>query len=297
MNQKLEQIMNPHPKQILSLQSIAFLIVAFLSLSSVSHLYADYYDTDLIKEQSQIRQIEDRQKEEERGYQYNSDQREKELIFKQLEIITGDEDTRYIIVPGDTLSIEYTDKNEKVGAIYKVSATGEIFLPLVGVLKVSGLSRQKARALINNKFMEYYRNPRVNITVNAAGRFMVLGKVNLPGLYNTQPNLTLMEAILKAGSYDQEDANLRSVIVIRGGVGSPEIMRLNLLKMITKGDRTDDILVKPGDLIYIPKSFISNLIAFKDEAYKWMNTYYSFGRLPAPAPVEANTPVLYERGF
>lgn len=286
-----------HIQDILNLKRITFLFFVLLNIPSVSNLHADYYETDLIREQSQIRQIEDRQKEEERGYQYDSHQREKELIFKQLEIITGDEDTRYIIVPGDTLSIEYMDKSEKTGALYKVSAQGEIFLPLVGVVKVSGLSRQQARSLINNKLSEYFRKPQVNITVNAAGRIMVLGKVNLPGLYSTQPNLTVMEAILKAGSYDQDDANLRSVIVIRGGVGAPEIMRLNLLKMITKGDRTDDILVKPGDLIYLPKSFISNLIAFKDEAYKWVNTYYSFGRLPAPPPVEKNTPVLYERGF
>ena len=39
--------------------------------------------------------------------------RERETIIRQLEIITGDEETKYIIVPGDTLSISFMDRSAK----------------------------------------------------------------------------------------------------------------------------------------------------------------------------------------
>lgn len=275
------------------LSLIISLNLCFATMFFVSNGYSDYYETDLIKEQAQVHEINENKKEEERGFVYDSLQRDKELIFKQLEVITGDEETRYIIVPGDTLSVVYTDKDEKSGALYRVSGKGEIFLPFAGAVKVQGLSRQQARAVINEKLGAYIRYPNVELTVNAAGRIMILGEVNLPGLYNTQPNLTVMEAIMKSGGYDKENAGLKSVMLVRGGLDKSEVKRLNLLKMITKGDRSDDIMVKPGDLIYVPKTFIADLIKFKDEVYKWVSTYYSFGRLPAPPAVEKGQPILY----
>ncbi|MBI4309259.1 MAG: polysaccharide biosynthesis/export family protein [Candidatus Omnitrophica bacterium] len=189
----------------------------------------------------------------------------------------------------------YSDKDAKIGALYKVSSKGEIFLPLINAVKVGQLNRQQARALISQKLQQYIRQPNVDITVNAAGRIMILGEVNLPGLYNMQPNLTVMEAILKAGSYDKDNANLKSVILIRGADKSSVVKRLNLHKMITRADRSDDVFVKPGDLIYIPKTLIADLTKFKDEVYKWVSLYYSYGRLPASPPVQPGQPVLYDR--
>lgn len=267
-----------------------------LSILFAPGIYADYYESDLLREQAQIDEIQDRQKkEEERGYRYGSYQRDKDLIFRQMEVITGDEETRYIIVPGDTLSITYVDKDERIVALYIVSAEGEIFLPLAGAVKVGGLSKQQARALINEKLQRYIRYPNVDLTVNATGRIMVLGEVNLPGVYFMQPDLTVMEAIMKAGGYDKDDARLKSVMLLRGGPGNPQVIRLNLHKMITKGDRSDDLMIKPGDMVYVPKTFIADLIKFKDEVYKWVSTYYSYGRLPVSPPVTPGQPVLYDR--
>lgn len=257
--------------------------------------YADYYDTDLTREQAQVRRIEDQQRDEGRTSHTDDLEREKEKIFKQLEIIDGDEETKYIIVPGDTLSIIYLDRGTKSGALYKVTAEGEVHMPLINSVRVGGLNRQKARELITAKLQEYIRNPQVELTVNAAGRVMVLGEVNLPGLYAMQPNLTVMEAIMKAGSYEKDNARLRSVVLVRGTKGAEEVKKLNLHKLITKGDRSDDLLVKPGDLIYVPKTIIADLTKFKDEVYRWVSLYYSYGRLPAPPAVEANQPILYDR--
>jgi protein involved in polysaccharide export with SLBB domain len=277
----------------MSIQKSLFLSLVFFSLARPGQ--ADLYDTDLNREQAQLQHIDSQQKESEKGYQYNTYQRDKELIFKQLEVISGNEETRYILVPGDTLSISYNDRDEKTGALYRVSDTGEISLPVVGLVKVAGLNRQQARSLITEKLQEYIRNPNVELTVNAAGRVMVLGEVHLPGMYYMQPNLTVMEAIMKAGSYNKESASLKSVVLVRGAEGKAEAKRLNLHKMITKADRSDDLLVKPGDLIYVPKTLVYDLTKFKDDVYRWVSLYYSFGRLPAPPPVEENQPILYKQ--
>jgi len=223
-----------------------------------------------------------RKKSLSKGGQYNPYEAEKELIFEQLKIITGDEETRYVIVPGDTLTISYMDRGLRKGAIYKVSGKGKIHVTMVGPVKVGGLNRKKLRDLMNELYGQYIRYPNIDVKINTSGRVMLVGEVRRPGLFFVRPNMTLMELILAGGSYNKNTANLKSVMLMRGGLDNPLVKRLNLLKMIRKGDRTDNVHVKPGDLVYVPKSFISNLNKFKDTVYEYITTYYGFGRLPAP---------------
>lgn len=210
--------------------------------------------------------------------------REREIIIKQLEIITGDEETRYIIVPGDTLDISYNDRSEVVNAVYQVSGSGEIQMPLVGVVKISDLNRKQAREKIEAYLKEYIRFPKVKVLVNVSGRYMVAGEVTDPGVFRLRPNLTVMEAILAAG-FDRDEVDLKSVVVMRGTYDNPIAKRLDLNKMVKKGDRTDNIFVKPGDFIYVPKRFIGNLEKFIETVYRYVSAYYGLGRIPGePAP-------------
>jgi protein involved in polysaccharide export with SLBB domain len=205
--------------------------------------------------------------------------REREVIIKQLKIITGNEETRYIIVPGDTLDISYHDRSDVVKQVYKVSKTGKIHLPLVGEVKVADLNRKQAREKINAYLKEYIRFPKTKVLVNSSGRYMVAGEVLDPGVFRLRPNLTVMEAILGA-RFMKDDANLKSVLVMRGNYDDPIAKRLNLHKMIKKGDRSDNIFVKPGDFIYVPKRFIGNIEKFISTVYRYVSAYYGLGRIP-----------------
>lgn len=225
---------------------------------------------------------------------YDDYRQDRDLVFHQLEVITGDEETRYIIVAGDTLTISFEDRAQRKGAVYKVSGDGKIYMPLAGAVQVSGLNARQVVERLNSAMEQYIRNPNVQVIVNAAGRVMVLGEVGEPGLYLMEPNLTVMEVILKAGSYNPDTAKITSVILARGGVGEPMIKRLNLKKMITKGDSSDNLIIKPGDLIYVPKTIIADLKFFKDIIYDYVNTYYAFGRLPAPEVLEPKQPSLWD---
>jgi len=205
--------------------------------------------------------------------------REREIILRQLEIITGDEENRYIIVPGDTLNINFRDRASVNEGVYQVSNAGEIHLPLVGKLNVAGNTRQQARKKINNALKVFIRYPSSEVFVNISGRYMVSGQVLSPGVFRIRPNLSMMEAVLGA-SYDKESARLNSIILVRGNYENPVVTRINLLKMIRKGDMSDNIIVKPGDFIYVPKSYIGNIEKFISTVYRYVKAYYSYGRIP-----------------
>jgi polysaccharide export outer membrane protein len=205
--------------------------------------------------------------------------REREIIIRQLEIITGDEETKYTIVSGDTISSAFMDRGKKIKAVYQVSGNGIISLPLIGAIKVENLNRKQAREKINNALKTYIRYPNTEIFINVAGRYMVAGEVVDPGVFRLRPNITVMEAII-AAEFDRDEVNLKSVMVMRGSAENPVAKRLNLLKMVKKGDRSDNILVKPGDFIYVPKRFIANIEEFISTVYRYVGAYYGLGRIP-----------------
>ena len=202
---------------------------------------------------------------------------EEDLIIRQLEIITGDEETRYIIVPGDTLSIYYNDRNKRPGAAYVVNSKGEIQMPLIGAVKISGLNRKDSREKTNELLSQYIRKPDVDLRINVAGRFMVIGAVHTPGVYRIEQNLTILEAIYNARGPVENKAKMNSVLLIRGGKDNPVITRLDLKKVLKKGDQTDNVLLKPGDMVFVPTSFIFHLDQFQKTMYRHILTYYGLG--------------------
>ena len=203
--------------------------------------------------------------------------REGQQMASQLQVISDNEDINYTIVEGDTLTIGFKDRDQVSRAAYKVSQAGEIFMPLLGAVKVAGLNRKQARDRVDMMMKEYIRDPRVNIAINADGRVMVFGAVMGPGIYNLSSKMSVMEAIFSAGGFIKQTAELGSVIVIRGPVEKPVILKLNLKKMIVRGDRSDDVPVKPGDFVYVPTSFISNLDTFWNSMQGLLMRWYGLG--------------------
>jgi len=200
---------------------------------------------------------------------------EKKLITQQLTVITGDEDTRYIIVSGDTLKVMYKDRGDFSSNVYQVNGQGEIAMPLIGSVKVTGLNRGDARNLLNEKLSEYIRDPQLTIEINTSGKYIVMGAAG-PGVYPLAADVSLMDAVIKAG-YDAQRANLANVLVMRGGRDKPQILRLNLKKMMLKGDRSDNIAVKPNDLIYVPNTLFFDVDSFRDKVFSYIADYYTLG--------------------
>lgn len=120
---------------------------------------------------------------------------------------------------------EKTD--EQVANTYLVDAYGLIELPLIGPVKVSGLTTQYAKDSLKIKLNNYLVDPTVNIRIRNF-KVTVLGEVSQPGVY-TIPNekITLMEALGLAGDMTIF-ARRVNVLVIREGQGSRQFVKLDL---------------------------------------------------------------------
>jgi len=262
-------------KSYLNKSGVICAVIAFFMnlLSSTQALAAvNYRDLGVEQRRAEIKKIVQDKIVPKSDDMYET---EKKLLTEQLAIITGEEDTRYSIVPGDTMEISYKDQGQVMKNIYKVNDEGQIVMPLIGAVKVLGMNRGQARAYLTAQIGEYIRRPELVVELNTKGDYIVIGAASA-GVYEIQPNLNVMEAILKAG-YQSNQANLGNVIVMRGGRSNPTTLKLNLKKMIRKGDRSDNIPVKPGDLIYVPNTFFYDFEQFKVKIFDYILDYYTLG--------------------
>lgn len=93
------------------------------------------------------------------------------------------------------------------------------------------------------------------IPEDVVNRVYVLGKVVRPGLYPWKSSTTVLEAINRAGG-QHEKGTLSRVYIIRPNPNAPDKpqrIEVNLLKLIDKGDTSQDIALQPGDTVYVPE--------------------------------------------
>lgn len=134
---------------------------------------------------------------------------------------------------------------------YLVDTAGMIEMPLVGMVKVGGLTTQEAKVAVRLKMEDYLKAPTVNVRfVNF--RITVLGEVSKPGVYQV-PNekISVIEALGLAGDltiYGRRD----NVLIIRETEGKREFVEVNL--------QSRDFLASPNyyllnnDVIYVEPS-------------------------------------------
>jgi polysaccharide export outer membrane protein len=135
----------------------------------------------------------------------------------------------------------------------QLSERGTIAMPLIGSIRLEGLTTDQAAAAIERALADgWLVKPEVSVSIQARIRrtATVLGQAQRPGVFELPPHrqLTLVEAIGMAGGVTRI-ANQRK---IRLKHASGEVVTINLSD-ITKG-RGKDIALRDGDIITIPES-------------------------------------------
>lgn len=135
----------------------------------------------------------------------------------------------------------------------QLSPNGSISMPLIGAVKLSGLTTDQAAAAITAKLKDgYLVNPQVSVTIEGRVRraVTVLGQVQNPGVFEIPADrkLTLVEAIGMAGGATRI-SNTKKITLKRSG---GKVQTVNL-KDITAG-KTADITLRDGDVLDVPES-------------------------------------------
>jgi polysaccharide export outer membrane protein len=160
----------------------------------------------------------------------------------------------YILGPGDVLKISVYD-NDDLLTVTRVSDDGYILMPLLGQVKVQGLTVSNASAYIAGLLADgYIINPQVNVFVEEfrSKKAIVLGQVSKPGLIEMSGPTSFLELISKAGGLAPEYGE--TATVKRKGQGKDDVIFIDLRSLIEGGDLSQNIAVRDGDTIYVSKA-------------------------------------------
>lgn len=160
-------------------------------------------------------------------------------------------DANYLLGPGDEVRITVWGKIDG-DFIQSLDRDGKIVLPQLGALHLAGLSFSEAKDFIRKAFARFYkaREVKVNISMGQLRtmRVFVVGKAARPGSYMLSSFATLVNALFASGG-PSPIGTLRDIQVKRDG---KVVTHFDLYDLLLKGEKTGDLRLVSGDVIFIP---------------------------------------------
>ena len=182
------------------------------------------------------------------------------LIFVLGYSITLAADQSYVIGDEDVLQISVWGSPELTVQV-PVRPDGMISMPPVGDVRAAGLTPQELKAVLEKELMKYVKAPTVSVIVTAVNSFKVFvlgggvsGTAAAPGAtasgaITLKRNTTLLQFLAQIGSL--QNADLNNSFVLRDG----QKLGADFYKLIIKGDASQDVQLRPNDVIFIPDNF------------------------------------------
>jgi len=151
----------------------------------------------------------------------------------------------YRVAAGDKLRITVFDEEALTGQ-YDIGDGGVLAMPLIDTIAADGMTPVELAAVITEKLKGggYVLVPRVSVEIVSHRPFFILGEVANPGEYPYSGELTLEQAVAKAGGYTPR-AEKGAVMLRRQEWTSPKRVKLD----------GPSLRIAPGDTITITEAF------------------------------------------
>ncbi len=183
-------------------------------------------------------------------------------IVRQTQNLLGLRNTDYRIGPDDVLEIsifEWELSEQTKTLEFRVSQTGVISLPSIGVVQVGDKSVQDIQTVIERQLSEkgVLQNPRVGVAVKEfrSRRIAVIGEVNQPGVYAIQQNVTtLMDMLTLAGGPTRSAGQIVHILRKEKGRFDPVRITVNLKQLFEEGIFDLNAVLQGDDIVFIPNA-------------------------------------------
>ena len=164
-----------------------------------------------------------------------------------LDVVPVYED--YRVGPGDEVLIRAWGAVD-INLRLTVDREGTINIPQVGIIQVANLRASELEGFVEAQVGKIFRNFEMNVTLGRLRsiQVFVVGQARRPGKYTVSAWSSLVNALIASGG-PSGVGSMRSIQVKRAG---QDVATFDLYDLLMKGDKSKDVRLKHGDVIFIP---------------------------------------------
>lgn len=157
--------------------------------------------------------------------------------------------SNYVLGPGDQIRVQLWGQ-VNFATTTRIDRTGGIYLPQVGEVHLAGVPVSQLQQVLHDAVSRVFRNFQLSASVGQIRSIQVyvVGDARRPGVYTISSLSTLIDALFACGG-PSADGSMRNIEVRRNG---KVITDFDLYDLLLKGDRSKDVPLLSGDVIFIP---------------------------------------------
>ncbi|MBI1318634.1 MAG: hypothetical protein GC168_06765 [Candidatus Hydrogenedens sp.] len=150
----------------------------------------------------------------------------------------------------------------------QVRPDGKISIPRIGEVQAAGYSvdelkyslERLSEGIVNNPV-----EPAVDLLKTTGGRIYVGGEVNNPGVYPLEGAPSVLQAVIMARGFNDDSKTKNVIVVRRNPNGKPLVFNTNIQVALSRGHTENDLMLRPFDIVYVPKKTISKMNLFVEQ--------------------------------
>lgn len=186
--------------------------------------------------------------------------------------------TTTVLGPGDVIDVKFRLWPE-LDYQQSIRPDGKISLQLVDEVTAAGLTPAGLDTHLTELYSTKLKSPEITVVVVSLAdqNIYVGGEVENPGVLTLTGNMSALQAVINSGGF-KETAEPESAIIIRKGADNkPVPIFVNLHKVLYGSDPNVDVLLKPADIVYVPKSAIAKVNKFVKQYVQDLLLYRGVG--------------------
>lgn len=167
--------------------------------------------------------------------------------------------SRYTLGPTDVIQVNVM-RHPEVSGDYFINQEGKIQYEFVGDIQITGKTKDEAAKLIAEKLSEYIISPEVSVKITGYNSKVVyvVGEVGRPGkIFMRGDTISIREALMQAGLPQLTGVTRKSRLITPSESGKADIRKVDVYALLYEGDLRENLEMKPGDVIYIPATFLT----------------------------------------
>jgi protein involved in polysaccharide export with SLBB domain len=188
-----------------------------------------------------------------------------EINTREIDSITQD----YYLRSGDSIRVTFFNHPE-LNESLTIRPDGKISLQLIDDIMVEGLTPSELDSKLTETYAKHLNNSEITVIVqNFKGQeIYVAGEVLRPGEIELTGKLNALQAIFISGGFTDDARRAEVVIISRGPDNKPVARKVNLKKALKGKLLENEYLLRPFDVVYIPRTRLAKIDDFTAHIYR-----------------------------